>query len=46
MQLKKYKGIDQVRLDIYLVSNNLVKSRSQATDYIKRGLVLNNGTPF
>lgn len=35
-----------MRLDIYLVSNNLVKSRSQATDYIKRGLVLNNGTPI
>ncbi|MFH0766507.1 MAG: TlyA family RNA methyltransferase [Bacillota bacterium] len=29
-----------MRLDVYLIQNQLVKSRSQATDLIKRGLVL------
>lgn len=29
-----------MRLDLYLIHNNMVKSRSQATDLIKRGLVL------
>ena len=31
-----------MRLDQYLLKMSLVKSRSQATDYIKRGLVLNH----
>lgn len=31
-----------MRLDQYLLEKNLVKTRSQATDYIKRGLVLNH----
>ncbi len=31
-----------MRLDQYMVKEKLVKSRSQATDYIKRGLVLVN----
>lgn len=32
-----------MRLDIYLVEKNFVKTRSQAHDYIKRGLVLVDG---
>ncbi len=31
-----------MRLDLYLIENQMVKSRSQATDIIKRGLVLVN----
>jgi 23S rRNA (cytidine1920-2'-O)/16S rRNA (cytidine1409-2'-O)-methyltransferase len=32
-----------MRLDVYLVDQKLIKSRSQATDFIKRGLVSING---